>query len=169
MVKDNEKCLKDFSRRFNEALTVRDISAAELSRLTGIGEGAISNYKKGKYLPKQLRLATFAKILNVSVSWLLGADVPMEPVKTVSEYTENKYTNINALLDKLNDKGVQKVESYTEDLVATKLYDKVNEIDFGKMKTADEIMQENALIAKGGGKVNISEENLQKLFEKEER
>lgn len=70
-----------FKDRFNEALLIRDMTAAELSRLSGVGEAAISNYKKGKYAPKQKRLGLFAEILNVSVSWLLGADVPMGPAK----------------------------------------------------------------------------------------
>lgn len=39
-------------------------------------------------------------------------------------------------------------------------------IDYSRFKTAEEIMKEDHLIAKGGGKVNISKENLQKIIEK---
>ncbi len=66
-----------FAERFIEALKVKNITAAELSRLSGASEGLISDYKKGVYEPKQRRLDAFARILNVSIPWLMGADVPM--------------------------------------------------------------------------------------------
>lgn len=66
-----------FAKRFIKALEVRNISAAELSRRLGVNEGTISNYKKGTYEPKQRRLEAIAKILEVSIPWLMGADVPM--------------------------------------------------------------------------------------------
>lgn len=70
--------MTDFATRFCEALEIRHISAAELSRKLNINEGTISQYKKGLYEPKQRRLQAIAEILNVSIPWLMGADVPME-------------------------------------------------------------------------------------------
>ena len=67
-----------FADRLKMALEIRKISAAELSRRLGVDEGTISNYKKGKYEPKQRRTDAISNILNVSVAWLMGADVPME-------------------------------------------------------------------------------------------
>ena len=46
--------------------------------MSGIDEGTLSNYKKGKYEPKQRKLELIADSLNVSIPWLMGADVPME-------------------------------------------------------------------------------------------
>lgn len=66
-----------FSERFCKILEIRQISAAELSRRTGINESVISQYKKGDYEPKQRRLELLSNILNVSIPWLMGADVPM--------------------------------------------------------------------------------------------
>ena len=66
-----------FAERLKIALENRGISAAELSRRSGASEGLISGYKKGEYEPKQRRLDTFAKILDVSIPWLMGGDVPM--------------------------------------------------------------------------------------------
>lgn len=66
-----------FNERLNEALTLRGVTAAELSRRLGVNEGTISNYKKGTYEPKQRRLEQIANVLNVSIAWLMGADVPM--------------------------------------------------------------------------------------------
>ena len=67
-----------FSERFCEALSIRNITAAELSRKLNINEGTISQYKKGLYEPKQRRLQAIAEVLNVSIPWLMGADVPMD-------------------------------------------------------------------------------------------
>ena len=67
----------DFKNRLNEALTIRQMSAAELSRRSGIDEGTLSNYKKGKYEPKQRKLEAISRALDVSIAWLMGADVPM--------------------------------------------------------------------------------------------
>lgn len=70
--------MTDFATRLCEALDVRHMTAAELSRKLNINEGTISQYKKGLYEPKQRRLQVIAEILNVSIPWLMGADVPME-------------------------------------------------------------------------------------------
>ena len=53
------------------------MSAAELSRKTGVAEGTISNYKKGVYEAKQARVLEFSRVLNVNPAWLMGYDVPM--------------------------------------------------------------------------------------------
>ena len=70
--------MNTFSERFCEALSIRNITAAELSRKLNINEGTISQYKKGLYEPKQRRLQAIAEVLNVSIPWLMGADVPMD-------------------------------------------------------------------------------------------
>lgn len=66
-----------FAKRLQEALDIRGITPAELSKRTGINEGTLSNYRKGKYKPKQDKLELISTALNVSAGWLLGADVPM--------------------------------------------------------------------------------------------
>ena len=67
-----------FQERLIEAMRKRDMSAAELARVTGLTEGAISQYKKGNYKAKQDTLEKLSKALNVSIPWLMGAEVPME-------------------------------------------------------------------------------------------
>lgn len=69
--------MDSFAKRLCQALELRNISAAELSRTLGVNEGTISNYKKGTYEPKQRRLEAISKALNVSIPWLMGADVPI--------------------------------------------------------------------------------------------
>lgn len=66
-----------FAERLCEALELKNISAAELSRRTDTPESVISQYKKGLYEPKQRRLEKFSNVLGVSISWLMGGNVPM--------------------------------------------------------------------------------------------
>lgn len=63
-----------FADRFNAALEQSGMSAAELSRLTGIPEGTISQYRKGLYAPKQKRLEMIARALHTTPTFLLGYD-----------------------------------------------------------------------------------------------
>ena len=65
-----------FAERLTEALRIRHMTAAELARILNINEGTISQYKNGLYEPKQRRTQQIAKALNVSIDWLMGADMP---------------------------------------------------------------------------------------------
>jgi transcriptional regulator with XRE-family HTH domain len=60
------------------ALKQSNMKQVELSRLTGIDKGSISNYLYGKYEPKSDAINKMAIALNVSEMWLWGYDVPME-------------------------------------------------------------------------------------------
>ena len=66
------------ANRINIALTYAGKKQADVVRETGIDKGAMSNYKKGKYEPKQDAIYKIAKCLNVSEMWLWGYDCPME-------------------------------------------------------------------------------------------
>ncbi|NLU43662.1 MAG: helix-turn-helix domain-containing protein, partial [Acholeplasmataceae bacterium] len=65
----------EFKDRLNQALSMRKMSAAELARVSGVNEGAISQYRKGGYKANQYNLEKMAKALNISIPWLMGADV----------------------------------------------------------------------------------------------
>ena len=67
-----------FQERLEEAISLRDLSPAELSRISGVNEGSISQYRSGAYKASQRSLEKLSKALNVSIPWLMGADVPME-------------------------------------------------------------------------------------------
>lgn len=60
------------------------MKASELSRLSKVNEGAISQYRKGRYKAKQDTIEKLANALNVSIPWLMGADVPMQPLNLIS-------------------------------------------------------------------------------------
>ena len=65
-------------QRLREALTARNMLPIELSRLSGIGKSAISQYLSGKVTPKQDKIYKLAQALKVNESWLMGYDEPME-------------------------------------------------------------------------------------------
>lgn len=88
--------MSSFAERLEDALTMRDMSPAELSRATGIGEGAISQYRKGICKAAQKNLEKIAHALNVSIPWLMGVVdtptpsdslpsnvVPLQPMKKI--------------------------------------------------------------------------------------
>ena len=62
------------ANRINMALEFRGMTAADLSRRTGIDETSLSNYRKGKYAPRQDRIYLISQALNVKPSWLMGFD-----------------------------------------------------------------------------------------------
>lgn len=72
-----------FAQRLEELLAQNNMTAAELSRKTGIPESAISNYRAGKYEAKQRRLEQLSKALHTTPAYLMGwemkdADSPSE-------------------------------------------------------------------------------------------
>lgn len=76
----------NFLERFQDALVIRDMKQADITRLTGINRSSISQYASGKFEPKQDKIDLISQALRVNPVWLRGYDVPME---RVSKY-ENK-------------------------------------------------------------------------------
>jgi repressor LexA len=75
--------MKDsFADRMKKAMEIRDIKQVDVVERTGIGKSAISQYISGKYEPKQKAIFKIAEALNVSESWLMGYDVPMDRINT---------------------------------------------------------------------------------------
>jgi transcriptional regulator with XRE-family HTH domain len=70
--------MEEIKDRLKKALEERNMTAAELSKRSGIGKGSISKYLSGFVIPKQNAIGDMAKALNVSPAWLLGFDVEMK-------------------------------------------------------------------------------------------
>lgn len=68
--------IDSFKNRLNQAIDEKGITSAELSRASGVNEGAISQYRKGIYKATQRNLEKLSLALNVSIPWLMGGDVP---------------------------------------------------------------------------------------------
>ena len=67
-----------FAERLKTALEIKDITKAELSRLTGISRSSLTRYAKGDWEGKQDAVYAIAQALNLNEAWLMGYDVPMD-------------------------------------------------------------------------------------------
>ena len=63
-----------FIERLNSILQKRNLSQADLSKMTGIRSSSISDWLNGKYEPKQDKISIIAEALNVSPVWRIGYD-----------------------------------------------------------------------------------------------
>lgn len=61
----------EFMFRLRKAMADKNITASELSRISGVGKSDISYYLKGKYVPKQDKCYLLAKALGVDPGWLM--------------------------------------------------------------------------------------------------
>lgn len=89
-------------QRLREALSARNMLPIELSRLSGIGKSAISQYLSGKVTPKQDKIYKLAQALKVNESWLMGYDEPMEqspPITSVDSIPQTAPDPASILLD----------------------------------------------------------------------
>ena len=66
----------EFQYRLQKALAESGMTAAELSKKTGISDANISNYINGKYIAKQDKVFLIAQALHVDPGWLMTGDEP---------------------------------------------------------------------------------------------
>ena len=64
--------VKPFHIRFQEVLKHLDISRYKLEKLTGISESVLYYWAKGDKIPSVERIVHVAKVLNVSVDFIIG-------------------------------------------------------------------------------------------------
>lgn len=64
--------------RIREALQLRNMTQAELCKLTGIPKSAMSQYCSGTFVPRQDRTFQIARVLDVNPAWLMGFDVQIK-------------------------------------------------------------------------------------------
>ena len=69
-----------FAERLKTALEIKDMTKAELSRLTGISRSSLTRYAKGDWEGKQDAVYAIAKALNLNEAWLMGYDAPMDRI-----------------------------------------------------------------------------------------
>ena len=65
---------ESFKDRYIQALNESELSAADISRLTGISESTLSQYKTGYAATKRDKLQKISNALSVSPSWLMGLE-----------------------------------------------------------------------------------------------
>lgn len=83
-----------FERLMNE----RDVKAADVSRATGISSGTLTDWKKGRYTPKDDKLRKIADYFGVPVEYLRG-----EPSVQLDEAI--KISDLNSFKNYLKDLG----------------------------------------------------------------
>lgn len=114
-----------FTERLREAMQLRKKTQSDVCRLTGIGKSAISQYVKGNFVPKQQRVYMIARALDVSESWLMGYDVPMDrrPQEPEQEVTPIAYnpTHRIAVLGRISAGLPLYAEEHIEGYIYTEL------------------------------------------------
>lgn len=61
--------------RINEALQMRNMTASDLAKKSGIAKSSISRYLTGENVPRSTAIEKIATALNVSPTWILGYNV----------------------------------------------------------------------------------------------
>ncbi len=106
-----------FKENLRDELFYKGISLKELSKLTGISQGSISNYLKEKSsIPSADVAVKIATALNVSVEYLVSGKQPQIRVK---EYSA-KIRYICNKLEKISEHDMNIVISLIEIMVAKK-------------------------------------------------
>lgn len=88
----------------------------DLVRETGIDKGALSNYLKGRYEPKQDVVYKLAVALNVSEMWLWGYDCKKERAKAPEETQGDNLVTIGILFENLRKKMNLSLTEFSEDI-----------------------------------------------------
>lgn len=123
-------------QRLREALSARNMLPIELSRLSGIGKSAISQYLSGKVTPKQDKIYKLAQVLRVNESWLMGYDEPMESSPTP---TSNEIPAVSPTGQKIDARTRRQLEKILEDDELTYNGVVLNAEDKEKVKKALEL------------------------------
>lgn len=118
-----------FLNRLVSAMKASDMRQVDLSKLSGIPKGQLSQYMTGKYVPKKSTIKRIADTLGVSELWLMGYDVPMtvevdpEAVRNqaiadiaLRMQTDDRYRDVVIRLDKLDRKKLDAVAAIVESM-----------------------------------------------------
>lgn len=81
----------NFSDRLKKILEEKDITQAQLAKMTGITQSSISDWLRGRYAPKQDKIDLIARALNVTPTYLMG----WEDTENETDETE---TNVPTLI-----------------------------------------------------------------------
>lgn len=78
--------LEETARRLALALSRKNMRPVELSELTGVSKGSISQYLNGSHAPSNISAGKMARVLDVNPLWLMGFDIPMVNNSEETEY-----------------------------------------------------------------------------------
>lgn len=86
-------------KRFDELREAKGISVYAVSKATGIKTTTFTNWKNGKYTPKDEKLQLIANYFGVTVSYLRSGEKENAP----SSLTPTEYVNLISMYSKLSD------------------------------------------------------------------
>ncbi|MSS94137.1 helix-turn-helix transcriptional regulator [Eubacterium sp. BL-380-WT-2B] len=76
---------------FEKLLRERGVTAYKVAKDTGIGTATLSNWKNGKYTPKQDKMQKLADYFGVSIDYLMtGKESNDENTSTEKDYAKNE-------------------------------------------------------------------------------
>lgn len=113
---------EETAKRIREAMNDKRITAAELSRRSGVGKASLSQYINGSHCPNNDSAYKLSQILNVDPIWLMGFDVSKHQIKEKAPdgYFLNKGTEtaqaITEELSKLDERKAVLVLAYLKAL-----------------------------------------------------
>jgi len=108
---------------FVNLLTERNVTAYKVAKATGISTATITNWKKGKYVPKDEKLQKIADYFEVSLEYLKTGEqrdyyINEETAKMAQEILENR--ELRLLFDAARDAGPEKLSLTRQMLLAMK-------------------------------------------------
>lgn len=65
--------------RFEELLKLKGLKATEISKMTGISTSTLTDWKKGRYQPKQEKMQKIAECLDTTAEYILTGDIGKAP------------------------------------------------------------------------------------------
>lgn len=113
-----------FQNRLNQGMAMRNIKAAELSRMTGLSKARISQYVNGIYEAKQTALYQLALALNVSEAWLMGFDVSPERQRPATPKAAEPSDRLIQKLNRLDEIDRAKIEERIDFFLEDEKYKK---------------------------------------------
>ena len=127
------------SERLKELMALKGLRQIDIAEKTGLGKSAISQYVSGKITPKQDKVYILAEGLNVSPTWLMGYDGPMEKEKILATENPNNgyYTDPETaeLAEKLRtDPDMKILFSAAKDLTPEEMQQAADYVNYLKIK-----------------------------------
>lgn len=102
--------------RIRKAMEIRGMRQVELVEKTGLSKGLVNHYVSGRVTnAKTDKIYVLAQALNVSETWLMGYDVPMEKQKSNPFSEDNAHMVAKIRNDEPLTNALQKYFESTED------------------------------------------------------
>lgn len=108
---------KEFGERLRRLRKIKGMTAARLGEEIDVAESTITNYERGYRLPNALQLAEIARILNVSVDYLISKND--QEVKNIKSLMDAKDINWNGY--QLSEVEIEQVRGFLEYLIREKI------------------------------------------------